>query len=357
MLLAGCGDEQPPVTVSANEVEDYLYDIIDCHFESDAIHTDAYLFLRWGSDNKEAMRTAVEKGLEASTALKDRAQKMAVPERFEALHKTFLTSVDALQAFYRAVLRGESKNICKEGFQRYASLRGKHLQMLDAAKKEEFGEYAKPHDYYLEMIWSKDGGEKVRAEIEKGERIVTGLSRKDSREYLAVLSIFDEGELVKAYQTFEALRKSLKGTSIEHNCLVKMADCVLKMYEQPAKFPGVDPKQGFQYLEQVVNSGIYSSVLAEAFYKWRTANQSLHFGVSNYSRIPNKIYNKKRTQLIKITRLHLRKHPENGWTREQLSILRNLHNIYRGSPCGNTNLSDWGFLFMSPASEGNISSH
>jgi len=91
---------------------------------------------------------------------------------------------------------------------------------------------------------------------------------------------------------------------------------------------------------------LYSPVLFDAFLRWRTLTQGLEYGMSNFSKIPNWEYNKKRKRLIEIIKTYTKEHPDDIWARKQIKLLLFLPNISRGGLMGNSNLIFWGKLYL-----------
>ncbi|MFQ5835615.1 MAG: hypothetical protein ACE5HR_06810, partial [bacterium] len=87
-------------------------------------------------------------------------------------------------------------------------------------------------------------------------------------------------------------------------------------------------------------------VLFDAFLRWRTLTQSLEYGMSNFSRIPNWEYNKKRKRLIEIIKTYAKEHPDDIWARKQIKLLLSLPNISRGALMGNYNLMFLADLYL-----------
>ena len=91
---------------------------------------------------------------------------------------------------------------------------------------------------------------------------------------------------------------------------------------------------------------LYSQVLFDAFLRWRTLTQSLEYGMSNFSKIPNWDYNKKRKRLIEIIKTYAKEHRDDIWAGKQIKLLLFLPNISRGCFVGNYNFSFWASLYL-----------
>ena len=106
------------------------------------------------------------------------------------------------------------------------------------------------------------------------------------------------------------------------------------------------PKVCKDILEGIVNGNDYSPVLFDAFLRWRTLTQSLEYGMSNFSKIPNWDYNKKRKRLIEIIKTCAKEHRDDIWAGKQIKLLLSLPNISRDGLMGNYNLSFWASLYL-----------
>ena len=107
-----------------------------------------------------------------------------------------------------------------------------------------------------------------------------------------------------------------------------------------------DPQEeALEALERVVNREGYSPLAFEAFVKWRALKQSHWHGVSNFSDIPNEVYNETRRRLVQQIDAHLAAEPDDVWARAQKDLLIGWPNIKRGGTMGNTGLQEWGLLF------------
>ncbi len=104
---------------------------------------------------------------------------------------------------------------------------------------------------------------------------------------------------------------------------------------------------GFNLYEELINSNRYSPYLYSLWRKWRTINQFLNYGSSNFSEIPNDIYDEKRFKLMEIILNHVKDNPEDTWAVVQFFYLADKEILMRnaGNQYGNTSLDERMVLF------------
>jgi len=121
---------------------------------------------------------------------------------------------------------------------------------------------------------------------------------------------------------------------------------------------GIDPiDKGEEILNKIINNQRYFPLIFESFYKWRTITQMNWYGMSNASEIPNKMYNQKRWELVRLIKRYIKNHPQDLWARYQLELFLSLPNIQRGGLFGNFNLTNWGTLYGSLRDRDNTDIH
>ena len=74
------------------------------------------------------------------------------------------------------------------------------------------------------------------------------------------------------------------------------------------------------YLGEIMESGLYTKYLLEAWLTWRAIVQDLYFGISTYSLIPNRYYDKLRVKCINTILRHIQDSPDEY----DLCLLENL---------------------------------
>lgn len=142
----------------------------------------------------------------------------------------------------------------------------------------------------------------------------------------------------------EALKAKHSDPIIQTILSLHLSDCYLMHESELSRLPDA-PVKGWKYLEDALNSEVYHPFLYEVFYKWRTVNQMLHYGMSNFSTIPNARYNEERWKTYQRIKAHLQANPFDGWAMIQVGLLWELPNIERGGPVGNRNIEHWGLLY------------
>lgn len=103
-------------------------------------------------------------------------------------------------------------------------------------------------------------------------------------------------------------------------------------------------ENNYKYYERILDNLPYSDSFAYTFLCWRTSYQLSKYGVSNYSVIPNNLYNRKRRMVINKLKRHLKICPYSTMARQQIAYLETLSDITRGGFMGNSVLGDLVFL-------------
>lgn len=145
---------------------------------------------------------------------------------------------------------------------------------------------------------------------------------------------------IQAATAFQELVESGPDRDTQVFCLMRLGDCwwVGDWWPPQATRDNLDFSPD-QYYALAMEFG-YTSHLAEAFFKWRTAHQAFWHGVSNFSAIPQALYESRRQGILVIVSEHLRMHPGDRVALEQQAWLEAVPGITRGNLMGSSMLTD-----------------
>ena len=314
---------------SALETGDYLDELIFMELQISAVTTDMYMYLGWFPDKKEWIKEASARAINDLTEIRTRISGLNLPTELVELKDMNFKMIDKLNEIYTGI---ESKK--------------------DESIKQEFVSFRELHSQYLKIF--KDALNKYRyiQELPQdfdpiNEELKLIQEQKDKDAYLGAIRLMNEKEYREAYEELIRLQEKYKDTAFADCIMLRISDCMLKsdadldsnnklgMYEQ-----------GIEILSSTIDRNRYSPLLYEAFYKWRTMQQSFYHGMSNTSEIPNKEYNHKRWQVVQLIKKQLKHNPDDIWAKKQVDLLLSLPNIARGGPMGNLNLNHWGTLYV-----------
>ncbi|MFC1808972.1 hypothetical protein ACFL3D_02465 [Candidatus Omnitrophota bacterium] len=170
---------------------------------------------------------------------------------------------------------------------------------------------------------------------------------EDAIRYREAIQLMSDHYFDEAFPIIEEMFKRYDESEPFHDALsVALSDC-LERITSDVRITGEweDSEFSLFLLEEIINKKEYTPLLCKAFYRWRTLEQYLNHGTSNMSKIPNKEYNEKRWEIIKVIHEHLIEHPDDAWAWGQRNWLMELPIIERGGPCGNSNLIHWALLY------------
>lgn len=312
-----------------NDLESYLDSISYYNLQVGAVTTDIYLYFGWLPDEKEAMKKASDEAVLRLEYIKEQIENLDTPKVGKDMKEIYLRALDKLQNIYNGVELKDLEEIEKE-FEEFNDL---------------FSQYSKVHSKLYQDQLKKEESEKEILPPSPQFK-----SKPDQENYDYALELMKEKKYEKAYDILQELDQKYSVDSPTRNfILLNISDCLLKAFygsnEQISSLENPEEK-GKDILEGIVNSDDYSPVLFDAFLRWRTLTQSLEYGMSNLSKIPNWEYNKKRKKLIEITKTYAKEHPDDTWARKQIKLLLSLPNISRGGLMGNSNLSFWASLYL-----------
>ena len=230
--------------------------------------------------------------------------------------------------------------------------KGVELRDLEETDKE-FEEFSDLVSQYFEVYNKLLQEQSKEEEEEEWEEEVLPHpqfeSKTDEKNYDRALEFMEQNEFEKAYDMLQKLKNKYSGDSaIESSILLNISDCIVKAsYGSDGGLSDLQnpEEKGKDILEGIINANDYSPVLFDIFLRWRTLTQTLEHGMSNFSKIPNWEYNKKRKNLIEIIETYAKEHPDDTWAERQIELLLFVPNIERGGPFGNSNLIIWAGLY------------
>ena len=312
-----------------NDLESYLDSIGYYNLQVDAVMTDMYLYFGWLPDEKEAMKKASDEAILRLKYIKEQVENLDTPKVCKDMEEVYLRALDKLQNIYNGVELKDIEEIKKE-FEEFNDL---------------FSQYSKVHHKLYQ-----DQSKKEESEKEILPPPPQFKSKQDKENYDYALELMEEKKYEKAYCLLQDLdKKYCLDSSTKSFILLNISDCIVKAScgsnEEISSLENPEEK-GKDILEGIVNGSDYSPVLFDAFLRWRTLTQSLEYGMSNFSKIPNWEYNKKRKRLIEIIKTYTKEHLDDIWARKQIKLLLSLANISRGGLMGNYNLSFWASLYL-----------
>jgi len=313
--------------VRPDGLKTYLDNVSYYHLQLDAVLIDMYLYFGWAPEEKEAMKKASDEAILHLAYVKKQIEELDTPEAAKDMKGIYLEVMDKLQMIYKDVELKDLEETDK-GFEEFSDLVSQYFEIYnkliqEQSKGEEWEEEVLPHPQFE--------------------------SKTDEENYKRALGLMEQDEFGKAYDLLQKLKNKYSGASaIESSILLNISDCIVKaLYGSDGEISGVQnpEEKGKDILEGIINANDYSPVLFDAFLRWRTLTQSLEYGMSNFSKIPNWEYNKKRKKLIEIIKTYAKEHPDDTWAERQIELLLILPNIERGGLFGNSNLTFWAGLY------------
>ncbi len=314
--------------VRSDGLKSYLDNVSYYNLQLDAVLIDMYLYFGWAPEEKEAMKEASDEAVLRLGYLKQQVEELDTPEAARDMEGIYLGALDKLQKIYKGV---ESKDI--------------------EETDKEFEEFSDLVSQYFE-IYNKLFQEQSKKETREEEVLPYPQfeSKTDEENYNRALEFMEQDQFEKAYEILQKLKNKYSGAStIESSILLNISDCIVKaFYGSDGGISDVQnpEEKGKDILEGIINANDYSPVLFDAFLRWRTLTQSLEYGMSNFSKIPNWEYNKKRKNLLEIIKIYAKEHPNDTWAERQIELLLFFPNVERGGFGGNSNLTLWGGLYF-----------
>jgi hypothetical protein len=317
----------PRIAYSA-QIKESLDQLRFTELQLSAVTTDMYLYLGWGMDEKKAMKEASLRAISDLDLLRTQVMGRDFSDEAVPLKDLTLQMIAHLTAIYRGIENKKDPQI-KEEFTPFNGLYEKYAEGFKSLWQKSAGA-AEPerklNSFEEELRWIED--EQVK------ERYPQAVTNIEAKNYAA------------AYEILKGMAETIQDGPATDIIKLRLSDALLMMDYNAVPIEGLDAAQkGLDLLAEIIESGRYSPVLYEVFYKWRTTEQQFNHGMSNMSAIPNKDYNEKRRQVIQTIKKYLADNPADAWARTQLDLLWDLPNIQRGGPYGNDNLIHWGMLY------------
>lgn len=320
--------QQSLMPVVSNSYEPSLEDIGFVELQTSAVTIDMYRYLGWFPEEKEMIKKASVKAISDLKTIKNYLRQLSFTGDLIELKDMHLAIIDML-------------------VQIYDGIELKSTDDIEKAFAESNGLYSQYSEKFREAIKKYMPVEKLPEDFNVMEQEVKLVqSQKDKESYLNAVELIKEKRFSHAYKDLADLREKYKDTAFEHCIMLKMSDCPIMTEPNNQDDSIYNPEKGIELLSDILDTGKYSPVLFEVFYKWRTQTQAFWHGMSNTSEIPNWEYNEKRWSVIQTIKQYVNDNPDDVWAKAQVNLLLGLPNIARGSPMGNSNLNHWGALYQ-----------
>lgn len=304
----------------------YLDEIAFYEYQIGAVMEDMLLYIAWDVDDKKNMAIESKIALEHLDMIIADISSLGTPEEASFVRTDLVDSINDLKAIYTNI---EKKDRVKVG--------------------EELAVLGKKYKAYQEKMGKKfklDIGDEVKSAQEP--RPVFSTKELDV-EYAEALDSITQKNYVNAYKVLSSLKGRVDTDTASYDYVVFNITEVLGKSSY-TNYRVVSEKENEeemikQYAEDIFKKE-YSPLFFELFVRWRTLEQSMNHGLSNWSEIPNWEYNLKRKGLINKIKIYLKNNPMDNWARIQMMQLLGLDNIMRGGPMGNNVLNYLGVLYM-----------
>jgi len=293
-----------------------------------AVTIDMYGYLGWFSDDRDIIARGAEDNINRLENILQDLEKLDVPEELRPIKELETSMGGGLIKAYTGILDKSAGTLRAE----FIAVQDKQKALSDKLEAA-YGKYG----------WLKELPEEYDPVMSELPLLK---SDADREIYLRALDLIRSNEYEDSYAMLLTLREKYAGTDFEPCVNLKISDCLISADSEIKNARGEDSvSEGIEILSEIIDSGRYSPVLFESFYRWRTITQYHQYGMSNMSDIPNDLYNKKRWELVHLIKKHVEDNPNDIWAKGQVDYLVHLHNITRGGPMGNHNLIDWGILY------------
>jgi hypothetical protein len=280
-----------------------------------AVDNDVSLPLGWASDDKKMIREFAKEGAEELTRLDKKLTAMDLSPKTEPVRQALSGMIHRYQTL----------------------LDNLHKKKDDDIKKAYIGihDFSKSQSKKVGLIYQSylDAEQMPESFDPKVEEARCAESPTDRKEYLKAVEMIKGDKLSEAIAIFKGLRGHYQGKPFWVCATLRLSDALIQREDSAEDIDGAT-----QLLNDIVDSGIYAPVLAEAYEKWRSREQFMNHGMSNYSEIPNKDYNLKRLKLMSTIKVYLKLNPKDLWARVQINQILALPNINRGGEIGNDNI-------------------
>lgn len=296
----------------------------------EGVDNDMYFFLGWRSDEKEAWKEASEASVKELAEIRAYLESLDLPEELAELRKGAQILIESRKKLYDGIHLKDAETI-KSGYADYNQTDEKYGAIFEKQVKES-----------LTFDDLPDGFSVLNAELALAN------NEEDREVYRRAAQWIENGDYIEAYNDLALLREKYRGTLFEWSILLQLSDCLADGGAQVHEYSAGSPYKGetaLDYLSEIMNSGQYSLILDEAFRKWRANYQMWHHGMSNWSDIPNKMYNEKRWEVVGIIKKYIETHPDNVLGKWQIFSIMATPNIVRGGAFGNSNINHHATLY------------
>ncbi|MBU0469292.1 MAG: hypothetical protein KJ736_09580 [Candidatus Omnitrophica bacterium] len=283
---------------------------------------------------KEKLEKVSRESIKKLDKVKDSLLTIDFDEAMAPLQQEFIVLIADLQKIYKGMEQKERELIDQE-YENYYLNGSKYNEKL----QEAINKYIAPETWLNELF--KDSFDTKEFE---SQGII---DPQDKELYKKGYDLLKDYKHFEAFQIFKGFLAKYRNTPAEAYIVLHKADCLaadsVEMMEKLTEEEKEDPVELYASL---IGPDLYSPVLDEAFIKWRTKYQESNHGLSNWSEIPNEIYNEKRWKIVESIKGHLKQNADDLWAKYQILRLMDYPNISRGGLMGNTNLNYIGALFM-----------
>jgi len=322
-----------------SDIEDYFDRLMFVDLQVSAVTIEMYGVLGWFSDDKESVSLTSKAAEKELDFIKSSLMGLKVPNELQKAKDIEIEAIDRIREAYNGIA-DKKEEMSEKEFKAVAELRSKF-------SAEIIGVFEK-NDYFG---LSEDKANQLEEET---KFIKTDEDKRIYREAYRLIETKKSDDCTKAYSLLKPLSSKYVNSAGGDCISLRISDCYLMAASQQSKELEKKNEEGLKLLNKIVDSKRYSPALYEAFYKWRTTEQSINHGMSNMSEIPNKEYNEKRWEVIEVIKKHLAQNPNDVWAREQITLLLLLENIDRGGKMGNRNLEHWGLLYYDLSSSDSV---
>ncbi|MCM8783270.1 MAG: hypothetical protein NC818_00620 [Candidatus Omnitrophica bacterium] len=305
------------------EINDYLDKLIFVDLQTSAVTIEMYKYLGWVEDRNEWGRASL-KAIGDLEKIKEHLESLDFPEELNGLKNMYGIIIASLKSIYTGIDQKDESKI-KSEFRTFNTLYAKYSENLKMFKdvKKQAGT-SMPVEEILKFIDNEE----------------------DKNNFLQAVKLMKSRKYLQAYSILNKLKEKYSGTVFGDCVMLKITDCYLREdtdIEVVNRYKATE--DALIVLKTIINKNVYSPILYEAFYKWRTIEQEFNHGMSNISDIPNMEYNEQRWKIVQVIKAYLKDNPLDRWAKIQIDLLLGLPNIKRGGAMGNDNLIHWGVLY------------
>lgn len=315
---------------SSSEMNDYLDELSFMQLRIAAVGIDMDLYFGWGMDQKKKMKKAAAGAIEDLELIKTDLSKLQLPDTLTKIRELDLQLINSFQKLYNGAEK-KTQKVIDSGFE--------EIEKIGTVQQEEWAKIIKEFQ-------NTDREGLIHQTTQEANLIPDEKDRLVYLEAVKLLQTKKPEASVEAYKLLLPLKEKYVEPPARDCIMLRISDCFLINVDVGTPEIEFPHEEGLKILTELVDSGRYFPSLFETYYKWRTMEQEYNHGMSNMSEIPNQMYNQKRWAVVQTLKKHLLENPQDRWARIQIELMLSLDNIFRGTPYGNSNLVDWGHLYM-----------